>query len=457
MVYDLLIIGGGPAGYLAAERAGHAGLSVLLIEKRQVGGVCLNEGCIPSKVFLYSAKVLESARHGAAYGVNIPDEQIAFDHQKVLARKQKTIRTLVAGIKSQLKKNGVELITGIGKVLPKEGEYFAVGVEDTVYLGKNLLLATGSIPVMPPIPGLQEQFDQGFVVDNRGILDLPVIPERLAIIGGGVIGLEMAAYYQAVGSQVTVIEMQNRIAGATDKEVSQILMKNYQKKGVTFILGAKVTEIQPGIVLYEKDGESADVPCDKVLLSIGRRADTNDLGLENIGVALERGAVVIDEIGRTNVPGVYAAGDINGHHMLAHVAYREAEVVVNHLTGKEDVMRYHAVPAVIYTHPEVASVGETAESARAKGIEVEEVSLSMRFSGRYLAENEGGDGICKLVAEKNSQRLLGATVIGSYSSEFIVSVGVMIEQGMTVDEAKKIIFPHPTVCEIIREGIFMFD
>ena len=454
MVYDLIIIGGGPAGYLAAERAGEAGLNTLLVEKRFIGGVCLNEGCIPSKALLYSAKLYDGASHGEKYGITV--ENIKLDHQAVIARKRKVIDTLVGGIKMKLKKLKVTVVEGEGHIEKRNAEGFCVSVNGTEYTGSRLLIATGSEAAVPPIPGLKEGLASGFVLTNREILELQEIPERLVVIGGGVIGLEMASYFNTAGSKVTVVEMLNKIAGPTDAEVSKILQKNYEKKGVTFKLGARVTEVTAKGVVYELNGNKETVEADKVLLSIGRRPSTNGLGLENIGVNTERGAIKTDEQGRTNVAGVYAAGDVNGSHMLAHVAYRESEVAINTILGKKDHMRYNAVPSVIYTNPEVACVGETEESAKAKGMDVACVNLTMKYSGRYVAENEGGDGICKLIIDKKRNRLVGVHMIGNYSSEIIVSAVTMIETEMRIEDIKEIIFPHPTVCEIIREGIFEY-
>lgn len=454
MVYDLIIIGGGPAGYLAAERAGEAGLNTLLIEKRFIGGVCLNEGCIPSKALLYSAKLYEGASHGEKYGITV--ENIKLNHQVVVARKRKVIDTLVGGIKMKLKKLKVTVVEGEGHIEKRNSEGFCVSVNGTEYAGSRLLIATGSEASVPPIPGLKEGLASGFVLTNREILELQEVPERLVVIGGGVIGLEMASYFNTAGSKVTVVEMLNKIAGPTDAEISKILQKNYEKKGVTFKLGARVTEVTSKGVVYELNGNKETVEADKVLLSIGRRPSTNGLGLENIGVNTERGAIKTDEQGRTNVAGVYAAGDVNGSHMLAHVAYRESEVAINTILGKKDHMRYNAVPSVIYTNPEVACVGETEESAKAKGMDVACVNLTMKYSGRYVAENEGGDGICKLIIDKKRNRLVGVHMIGNYSSEIIVSAVTMIETEMRIEDIKEIIFPHPTVCEIIREGIFEY-
>ena len=452
MIYDLIVIGGGPGGYLAAERAGHEGLNTLLIEKRFIGGVCLNEGCVPSKALLYSAKVFDSARHGEKYGIKCSD--ISLDHKKVVARKNKVVSKLVAGIKDQLKKNHVTIVEGIAVITEKSSEGYNVKVNDTIFTTKRLLIATGSTPVVPPIPGVKEGVEKGYVLTNREVLGLGEVPKEFVIIGGGVIGLEMASYFNSAGSKVTVIEMLDHIAGNTDREISDILMKNYQKKGVEFKLGSKVVEVQEGAVVYEVGGQNFTVAADKILMSIGRRPVTEGLGLEKIGVELERGRIKVDEKGKTNIPEVYAAGDVNGVSMLAHTAYREAEVCINNMVGKKDIMRYEAIPSVIYTNPEVGCVGETEESAKQKGIDFKVSKISMMYSGRYVAENEGGDGICKILVDKKYNKLIGVHIIGNYASEIIFGAGLMIETEMVVDDIKQLVFPHPTVCEIIREGIF---
>lgn len=452
MIYDVIVLGGGPAGYLAAERAGHAGLKTLLIEKRFLGGVCLNEGCVPSKALLYSAKVLDYAKHGEAYGVTVGD--VKFDHSKAMARKDKVVSTLVSGIKGAMKANKVTVVEGEGQILGRGPEGFKLTANNEEYTAKNLIVATGSAPIVPPIPGAKEAFEAGVVLTNREILSIDHVPEKLVIVGGGVIGLEMASYFNSVGSKVTVVEMLDKIAGPTDKEISNILLKNYQKKGVDFKLGCKVVEIGKDFVAYEKDGKVEKVAADKVLMSIGRRAVTSGFGLETLNVELERGAIKTDRYMKTNISGLYAAGDVNGKSMLAHTAYREAEVAVNNILGKKDIMRYNAIPSVIYTNPEVGSVGETEETAKAKGIDYECANITMKYSGRYVAENDGGDGICKVLVDKKYRNVIGAHMIGSYASEMIFGAGIMVETEMRVDDIKEIVFPHPTVCEIFREAIF---
>jgi dihydrolipoamide dehydrogenase len=454
MVYDLIVIGGGPAGYLAAERAGHAGLNTLLIEKRFIGGVCLNEGCIPSKALLYSAKIYDYTKHSEKYGVIV--EKAHLNHEAVVQRKNKVVKTLVTGIKGKLKSNKVTIIEGFGEVTGKNTDGYEIKVNQETFAGKRLLVATGSEPLMPPIPGLKEGFEKGNVLTNREILDLTSIPTSLVIVGGGVIGLEMASYFNSAGSKVTVIEMLDHIAGNTEREIAELLMKSYLKKGVEFKLGCKVVEIKDGQVIYQLNGETIAVQADKILMSIGRRPVTSGIGLDKIGVTIEKGRIVTDAKGKTNIPEVYAAGDVNGFSMLAHTAYREAEVVINNILGQKDLMRYGAIPAVIYTNPEVASVGETEESAKQKGIDYQVAKISMRYSGRYVAENEGEDGICKLLIDKKNQKLIGVHLIGNYASEIIYGAGLMLETEMRVKDLKELVFPHPSVSEIIREALFEF-
>jgi len=452
VTYDLIVLGGGPAGYNAAERAAEGGMKTCLIEGKALGGVCLNEGCIPTKTLLYSAKIYDYAKHGEEYGVSFSGASI--DHAFVIDRKNKVKSMLVGGIGATMKKLGVTVVSAFGTVTGKDGEGFHVSADGNDYCGKQLLICTGSEAVVPPIPGLRESVANGFALTNREILDLKTIPERLVVIGGGVIGLEMASYFNSVGSKVTVIEMLDHIAGPTDGEIGKILQKNYMKKGIEFLLGAKVTAVEDGAVRYEKDGKEMSVPADKVLVSIGRRANTAGAGLESIGVKMERGAVVTDEYGHTSVSGVWAAGDVNGKSMLAHTAYREGEVAVNNMLGIRDRVNYNAIPAVIYTNPEVASVGETTESVKAKGLDAKVQSFTLKYSGRYIAENEGGDGIVKIIVDNEHRKVIGVHMIGNYASEIIFGAAMMVAREMRVDDVRKIVFPHPTVGEVIREGMF---
>lgn len=452
-MYDLIILGGGPAGYNAAERAGHAGLKTLVIEERALGGVCLNEGCIPTKTLLYSAKIYDYSKHSADYGVKFGSAEI--DHAFVVNRKNGVVKQLVSGVGAKLKKAGVEVVKATASVKERNSEGFVVTADGKDYVGKQLLISTGSSPALPPIDGLADSLKDGFALTNREVLDLPAIPKTIVIVGGGVIGLEMASYFNSVGSKVYVVEMLDHIAGAVDREISKLLQKDYASRGVEFILGARVTSIKNKTVVYEKDGKTVEIPADHALVSIGRRARTQGIGLENIGLKLERGAIVTNEQGKTNVPGVWAAGDVNGKSMLAHTAYREGEVCINNILGKKDKVNYNSIPAVIYTNPEVASVGETEESAKEKKLDVEIKTVTLKYSGRYIAENEHGYGILKVITDKKHKNIVGLHMIGTYASEIIYGAAMMVETEMRVEDIQKLVFPHPSVCEVIREAMFM--
>ena len=452
-MYDLIILGGGPAGYNAAERAGHAGLKTLVIEERALGGVCLNEGCIPTKTLLYSAKIYDYAKHSKDYGVTFGSADI--DHAFVVNRKNGVVKQLVSGIGGKMKKSGVEVVKASAVIKERNAEGFVVTADGKEYVGKQLLIATGSAPALPPIDGLQDSLKDGFALTNREILDLTEIPKTMVVVGGGVIGLEMASYFNSVGSKVYVVEMLDHIAGPVDREISALLQKDYSARGVEFILGARVTSIKNKTVTYEKDGKVVEIPADYALVSIGRRPRTAGIGCENIGLKLERGAIVTNEMGKTNVPGVWAAGDVNGKSMLAHTAYREGEVCINNILGKKDRVNYNSIPSVIYTNPEVACVGETTESAKEKGLDVNVQTVTLKYSGRYIAENEHGYGILKVITDKKHKNVVGLHMIGTYASEMIFGAAMMVETEMRVEDIQKIVFPHPTVCEVIRESMFM--
>ncbi len=452
MIYDLIVLGAGPAGYIAAERAGNAGLKTLIIEKSEIGGVCLNEGCIPTKTLLYSAKIYDSAKEGEKYGVVA--KEISLNHEFAINRKDRIIKSLVGAVKTKLKKNDVNIVSGFGQISGRVNDGYSVIANESTYIGKRLLLATGSIPILPNIPGLKDGLKSGYVLTSKEMLDIKNVPQSLVVIGGGVIGLEMASYFNSAGSRVTVIEMLGDVGGEIDKEISALLLKNHKKKGIDFKLNSKVVNVSDKGVTFEYGGETQEIHAEKILLSVGRKPVTNGIGLENIGVEVINGKIKTDSRGKTNLPEVYAAGDCTGRFMLAHAAYREAEVCVNNMLGKKDIMRYSAIPSVIYTNPEAASVGFTEKTANEAGIDYVTAMLSMRYSGRYTAENEDGDGICKIIADKRSGKILGLHMIGNYSSEIIYGAAIMVEMEMRIKDIREIVFPHPTVSEIIREIAF---
>lgn len=450
--YDLLIIGGGPGGYNAAERAGESGLKVAVFEKRTLGGVCLNEGCIPTKTFLNSAKIYSQALQSNTFGITAQD--VFIDHAKVVARKNRVVKKLVAGVRMKMRQNKVDVILSEAEITGRTDDGFTVDAGGEEYTAPKIIIATGSETFIPGIKGLKEGLESGFVMTSREILDVEELPGSLIVIGGGIIGLEMASYFSTIGVKVTVVEMLDRIAGTTDVDINRTLIDIFQNQGILFHLSAAVTTIGNDSITFIKDDIENTIKADAVLLSVGRRPNIKGIGLETIGVHIDNGSIVTDEYMQTNVSGIYAVGDVNGKSMLAHTAYREADVAVNHIIGVHDVMRYEAVPSVIYTNPEVASVGETEYSAKKKGMDVRTISLPLAYSGRYVAEVDNGKGFCKIVVDNVSNRLLGVQILGSYASEIIYGAALMIETEFSLEKLKKIIYPHPTVSEIIREVLF---
>ena len=456
-MYDLAILGGGPGGYVAAERAAAAGLKVVLFEQKSLGGVCLNEGCIPTKTLLYSAKVYNYALHGADYGVHV--ENPAFDFGEIIDRKNKVVKKLVGGVKAAMKAGKIEVVSSHATIKGRSSEGVAISAAEADYQARNLLICTGSEAAVPPFPGLREAGD--VIVTNREILDLKEQPKELVVIGGGVIGMEFAAFFSTLGTKVTVIEMLPKILGPLDDEISSMLQKIYAKRGIEFCLRCKVTGSEGNSVVYEDpDGKVCRAQGDKILVSVGRRANLDGYGLESLGVEmlLNRGGkpcgIKVDSRMRTNIPNVYAAGDVTGFSMLAHTASREGEVAVNNILGKEDHMRYDAIPGIVYTNPEVAGVGLTEEQAKASGKPYKVIKLPMAYSGRFVAENEKGDGLCKIIVGEKYHEVLGVHMLGNPCSEIIHSACMAIETEMTVEQLKEVVFPHPTVSEIIKETAF---
>ena len=453
-MFDIAIIGGGPGGYVAAEKAGKNGMNTILFEKKDLGGVCLNEGCIPTKTLLYSAKLYDHARGSEKYGIRA--EGVELDYKKMTDRKTKVIRKLVAGVGLRMKNAGVQVVKAEALIEGRTEEgLIRISAAGESYEAKNLLICTGSESFIPPIPGLDLQANDA-IVTNRELLAMKEAPSSLVVIGGGVIGMEFASLYNSIGIEVHVVEMLPEILGALDKEISAMLRTRYTKKGVHFHLSCKVTGIEGHRVTFvDTEGAEHVIEGDKILVSVGRRPNTQGLGLDTLEVALERGAVKVDDHMRTNAEGVYAAGDITGFSLLAHTASREAEVVINNLCGHDDTMRYDAIPGIVYTNPEVAGVGLTEEEAQKRGIEYTCRKLPMAYSGRFVAENEGGEGVCKVITDKESGRVLGVHMLGNPCSEIISSACIAIEQGMTAWELEHIVFPHPTVAEIFKETILM--
>lgn len=447
MKYDVAIIGGGPAGYTAAEKAAKGGLSTVLFEKNALGGVCLNEGCVPTKTLLYSAKTYDQIKHASKYAVSA--ENPTFDYPKIIARKNKVVKKLTAGIRMKMKESGVEVVAGEAMIQGKTAEGdLLIQCGELVYEAKNLLVCTGSESVIPPISGVNETE----YWTSREALQSKELPASLIIIGGGVIGMEFASFFNSMGTEVQVVEMLDKILGPMDKELSDMLQAEYAKRGVKFYLGHKVTGIHGSEVTIEKDGESFTLHGEKVLLSVGRRPITKGFGLETLALEPFRNGIKVNEYMQTSLPNVYACGDITAFSLLAHTAVSEAEVAIDHILGKSRAMSYKAIPGVVYTNPEIAGVGKTEEELKASGTPYQVKKIPMAFSGRFVAENEMGNGVCKLILAEDGT-LIGAHLLGNPASELIVIAGIAIEKGMKAEEIKSFVFPHPTVGEIIKEAL----
>lgn len=447
MKYDVAIIGGGPAGYTAAELAAKNGLSTVLFEKNALGGVCLNEGCIPTKTLLYSAKTYDNIKHASKYAVSA--ESPSFDLPKIIARKNKVVKKLTAGIKMKMKENGVEVVSGVAEIQRRDDDgTITILCAENEYQSANLLICTGSETVIPPIPGLSETE----YWTSREALQTKELPASLVVIGGGVIGMEFASFFNSMGVEVHVVEMIDKILDPMDRELSEMLQAEYAKRGVKFYLNYKVTAVNGTEVSIEKDGETTVLTGEKILLSTGRRPVTKGFGLENLSLEPFRNGVKVNEYMQTSLPNVYACGDITAFSLLAHTAVSEAEVAIDHILGKSRKMSYKAIPGVVYTNPEISGVGKTEEELQAEGVPYTVKKVPMAFSGRFVAENEMGNGVCKLILSEDGT-LIGAHMLGNPSSELIVIAGIAIEKGMKAEEIRSFVFPHPTVGEIIKEGL----
>ncbi len=446
MKYFLAIIGGGPAGYTAAEKASKAGKDVVLFEQNALGGTCLNVGCIPTKSLLYGAKQYFNATHAQKYGVTA--ENVAFDFSAMQKRKTIVVRKLVAGIKQRLNNEHSTVVNGVAypRPLPEgKGEGFIISCNEAEYEAENLMICTGSTNFVPPIPGIK---DNPAIWDSTDALAAAELPKSIIIVGGGVIGMEFATLYYELGVPVTVIEAMPTILPNLDPEVVQILLEKYKKAGINILTSTKVESLDGGKVTANGEVYEAE----KVLVSVGRRA--NLLGLEALNeLELERGAIKIDEFCKTNLPNVYACGDVTGKIMLAHVASRQAEVAVGRMLKEIPLQRiaYNAIPSVVYTNPEIASVGITEAQAESMSIPVEVKKLPMTFSGRFMAENEGETGLCKMIVDAKNHSVLGVHCIGNPCSEFISAASFAVRNGYTVPEFRQVVFPHPTVSEILHE------
>lgn len=443
-MYDLIVIGAGPGGYEAAAYAGEMGRKVALIEKEYIGGVCLNVGCIPTKTMINSAKILQSLREAENYGIKITKPKI--DYEKIKKRKKEVISLLIKGIENKLKRSGVELIRGEGQIIAKN--MVAVGSKE--YETKNILIATGSRPAVPPIEGI----DCKKVLDSTDVLNLDKIPQSMVIIGAGAIGLEFAYFFNEMGTEVKVVEMLSNIAWQMDTEITSYLLRSLRSKGINFSLGSMVKKINDKEISYTReDGKTETAQSEFILNATGRKPNLENIGLDEIGVSYDPGGIKVDLQGKTSVSGIWACGDVTGRCLLAHAATREGIVAVNNMFGRKDTMRYKAIPNVIYTSPEVASAGMTEQMLEQEETGYKKKIVPLNVSGRFVAENEEKTGYVKVLMGDKHDEILGIHIIGDAAGEMIYGAATFLEMEMRVDDIREIVFPHPTVSEAIKEAI----
>ncbi|EMC19184.1 putative dihydrolipoamide dehydrogenase, partial [Streptococcus mutans W6] len=441
--YDMIVVGGGPAGYYAAIRGAQLGGKVAIVEKSEFGGTCLNKGCIPTKTYLKNAEILDGIKIAAGRGINFASTNYTVDMDKTVAFKDTVVKTLTSGVQGLLKANKVTIFNGLGQVNPDK----TVTVGSKTIKGHNIILATGSKVSRINIPGI----DSPLVLTSDDILDLREIPKSLAVMGGGVVGIELGLVYASYGTEVTVIEMADRIIPAMDKEVSLELQKILSKKGMnikTSVGVAEIVEANNQLTLKLNDG--SEVVAEKALLSIGRVPQLS--GLENLNLELERGRIKVDDYQETSISGIYAPGDVNGRKMLAHAAYRMGEVAAeNAIWGNVRKANLKYTPAAVYTHPEVAMCGITEEQARQEYGNVLVGKSSFSGNGRAIASNEA-QGFVKVVADAKYHEILGVHIIGPAAAEMINEASTIMENELTVDELLRSIHGHPTFSEVMYEA-----
>ncbi|MBI9104201.1 MAG: dihydrolipoyl dehydrogenase [Spirochaetales bacterium] len=444
-MFDLIIIGAGPGGYIAAERAGEAGKKVLLVEKGELGGVCLNEGCIPTKTLLNSAKRFDHAKNSQLFGVHSGNVEFSMDEAQEW--KKKVVDTQIKGIAFLMKKFGVEVVKGEA-VFKSRGTIVVGGKE---YNSGKIIIATGSSSAVPPIPGAAGSR----VMTSTELLKVRSVPARLAVIGGGVIGMEFASLFFMLGSEVHVIEMLPEIVPFMEPE----LAKNMRRamKGIHFHLSCQVKQIDDGRVVFTSSDKTEEIQADLVLMAVGRKPNIQGLGLKEIGVAVTKQGIAVNDLFQTSVPGIYAIGDVTGRSLFAHSASRMGEAIVKIMDGIMDMVNFDAVPWAVFTQPEAAGCGFTQAEAVAAGYDTAVAQIPMRINGRYLAENGNEPGLCKVIADKSTGEILGIHLLGGVCSEIIYGAAAFIQNGITVEQIRRTVFPHPSVSEVIREAVLQLE
>lgn len=444
--YDILVLGAGPGGYVAAIKAAQMGAKTAIVEAGELGGVCLNVGCIPTKTLLKSAKVYEYIMNADKYGIDIKDKSlVSVNLDAMVKRKNQAVKRLTSGVKLLLEKNGIDIYKGFGEVIDKN----TVKVNDDVLNTKNLIIATGSSPMIPDIEGIKESFEQGYAITSTEALDPKELPKHLIIIGAGTISIEFATLYDALGSKVTILQRSPRILSGIDKDLSEAMAKILTKKGVKIIYGVKHKKFEGNKVTVEVNGEEMTFEGDKILVSLGRTPNLK--GLENLKLEIDRKGIITDERMRTNIEGVYAIGDVNGKHLLAHVASAEGIVAVENIMGVDSKMSYDKIPSCIYSFPEIATVGLTEDEAREKGYDIIVGTFPLSANGKALAEGDR-DGFVKIVANKEYGEILGVHMMASTATDMIAEGVMTMELEGTLEDLARGIHPHPTLSEAVMEA-----
>lgn len=449
--FDCIVLGSGPGGYVAAIRAAQRGLKTALVEARETGGTCLNRGCIPSKALIANAEVLRKVRHAQKFGISVGEVSFDYEHMKV--RKDGVVNRIRKGLEGLIQSNRITLIRGFGKFVSPT-EIKVMGEEESLLQGKTIILATGSEPrELPSMP-----FDYQTIHDSTSLLNITKLPKRLLIIGGGVIGCEFASLHRAFGVEVTIIEMLPMIIAPEGKQVSDVLKKALEKEGIsikTNTLVQKLEKTAEGVKAYCSDGNILEA--DMALVSVGRHYNTDKIGLEKTGVILARdGSVPTNERMQTNVAHLYAIGDITAKWLLAHVASHQGLVAADNAAGISTKMHYNAIPSVIFTHPEIGTVGMTLEKAIENGFDAALGAFPFQALGKSQAVIET-DGFAQVVIEKKTGRILGAQVVGHEASTLIAEMGVAISNELTVHSIRDTVHAHPTLAESWMEAAFLAE
>ena len=447
---DVVIIGGGPGGYVAAIKAAHLGLKAVLVEKDKLGGICLNKGCIPTKALISTTEILNHIQRAEEFGIQVKD--YSFDFPAIMKRKDLITRRLSSGVEQLMKANQVRVVLGEGQIVePGKVEIIDTTGEKEVIKTKNIVIATGSKVIKLPIPGI----DSEGVITSDEALSLSELPSKMIIIGGGVVGIEFAGIFKALGVEVTVVEMLPRILLPVDEEIARRLTMSLKRKGIEILTDCKVKGIKKDnqdleVLVSTSEGEKK-LKTEKVLLAAGRVPELGNIDVQRLGIELDKGAIKVNEKMRTNIPGIYAVGDVVGKIMLAHVASREGIVAVENISGKEVLMDYKVVPNCVFSMPEVASVGLTEAEARKENDNIKVSKFPFMANGKALGMGET-EGMVKIIAEADTSELLGVHILGVHASDLIAEGALALSMEATAEEIVNTIHAHPTLAEAIAEA-----